>query len=208
MNLKKRDLSWGLTLVLSLLLLLLSVTVWGLRRDLVAERLTFKRSSETSAAVQSGVLRAQKEALTYLGRPLVWEGLEGYGHLEGYDPKQKPRLLVLFDDLSCVSCVQKEVAFAKRVEDLAGKGSVALIIRTRDRRWAGSFVRVNQCTFPVFLAAKEDFFRQNRIHVSPLVLLVDADLRVVASFVPVPACQDWARIFHDEFIKRLTPRAS
>ncbi len=183
--------------IASLLVLSLSATALYRSQQLGVAASQADRDSQVQ---RQSMLGAKGAAYKQLGKRLVFPQLELVGASSAHSPlitQPATRLLLVFSDLSCNVCRDRETAFAKTLAAEAAVGQVAAVVSASNRRYVASFARVSGANFPIYFDINSQFIRQNGIENQPLLMVINKDNEVVAAEYPLPGQAEWSEPFHD-----------
>lgn len=144
------------------------------------------------------VLAARSVSLRHIGKTLMFNGLQKV--FEGNEPEKKGKtgnkLILVFSELSCNVCMDKETQFAVELAGKIGPGSVEAIVYANSMRYVKNYIRLNKVNFPVFFCGDNSFFEENDIINTPLLCLVNDLGQVVAAHYPIPGHLEYSEPFH------------
>lgn len=117
-------------------------------------------------------------------------------------------MVLVFSELSCNVCRDREVAFADELAAELPAGQVVAIVSASRRRYVFSFARVSGAQLPIYYDGANRFVKENTINAQPMLLLLADDGTVVAADYPIPGRPEWSEPFHDACRRLLMPLSS
>lgn len=193
---------WGWVAVCTLLAAIAAWNLWQLRgHRVIAEelRLEVGRARAEAAEVVGSMSRAHQVELALLGRTLDWpDGLEALpGAPEAAPLYAGHRLVMYFSELACNVCREREAQFMNGLAGITGGAGLAIVVHAENRRYARNFVRFGHLEeIPVYFDPQREMGRRNSVEESPVLVLLDAEDRVVAAHLPLPGHPGWSEPFH------------
>lgn len=153
--------------------------------------------------VEEAVLKSQSAAMMHLDSTLTFTGIERFfpeklppeTELESFD---HPRLILVFSELSCNVCQDKETEFAITIASNFGQDYVMAIVHAVKKRYVQNYTRLNQVNFPVYCCDDRDrsFFKVNKIINTPILLIIDRNNRIIAAHIPIPGHPEYSDPIH------------
>jgi hypothetical protein len=195
------------TIIIILILALVGVSVWNKIQFEKCKRLVeFKNAQNTkmqqeNETVENAVIKSQTVSMIHLDKKLILHGIERLFPKDGKmisTPVEHPRLILIFSELSCNVCQDKETQFAVDIAGEFGQDYVMAIVHAVNKRYVQNYIRMNQVNFPVYYCDDKNkaFFKDNEIVNTPVLFVIDNTNRIIASHIPIPGQLQYSEPIH------------
>lgn len=153
--------------------------------------------------IQNAVVKANTYAMKFQGKTLYLSDISKiYPETETkQNPAPGPRLILVFSELGCNVCQDKETEFAAGIARKFGSEKCMVIIHSQNIRYARNYIRINRVKFPVYYCRDADFLLINNIGNTPMIFVVDENDRIVASHFPIPGHPVYSKPIHEFCLK-------
>lgn len=172
---------------------------WRYRGEVARLEREVGRSHAAEAETAERYGESQAAAVALTGRRLAWPaGLEQIAAApDAASHVAAHRLVMYFSELSCNTCREREAQFVSGLATATGGAGVALVVHASNPRYVRNFLRLNNLAqMTVYFDREASFESANGIGETPVLLLLDADGRVVVAHVPLPGRPQWSEPFH------------
>lgn len=189
-----------------LILVLVGISIWNKiqleKCKKLVELKNFKNTEwqQANEANENALIKSLTISMRHLGKKLSWSNVRQlYPETSPTGAiYENPRLVLVFSELSCNVCQDKETQFAVNIAEDFGKEFVVAIIHASSKRYIQSYIRLNQVSFPVFYCDDSDktFFEKNKIVSTPMLFVIDKANRIIASHIPIPGQFQYSEPIH------------
>ncbi len=158
------------------------------------------RTLHAMSEIKKAVISGQTASMKHQGKHLKLTGLEKIFPKEKNEENmiKKPRLILVFSELSCNVCQDKETQFAINIASEYNTQYVTAIVHATNIEYVQNYIRLNQVNFPVYYCKDREnsFFKDNKILNTPMIFLVDENNRVLAANYPIPGHLEYSEPMH------------
>ncbi len=161
------------------------------------------RLRHDAGQLENAVIKSSLASIMHLGKTLSWQNIKKiYPSPSSEDPQvgilKRPRLVLVFSELSCNVCQDSEAAFAVTIAEKFGEESVLAVVQATNMRYIRSFIRLNRVNFPVYYCIEDvTFFKINEMMNTPMVFGVDEAKRILAAHFPIPGQHEHSAPSHE-----------
>ncbi len=165
-------------------------------QDQISKNISFKKSTEE---IKDALIKGQIVSMNHLGKKIFIDNKKRIYPKEEQTKnsiKKHPRLILVFNELSCNVCQDIETKFAIEVAEMFGNNYVIAIVHATSRRYVNNYIKINKVNFPVNFFEDDSFLKKYNIRNTPMILIIDENDRIINSYYPIPGQNDYSKPFH------------